>query len=84
MTTCVVGDTCCDGLSYLKEWLEREIPGIYIKSLQFGSSLFMDRWYSFFSNVSAQVEMVCDELSQDQKLNNGFNAVGFSQGGQFL
>lgn len=30
------------------------------------------------------IEMVCAELSKDTKLNNGFNAIGFSQGGQFL
>ena len=78
------GDTCCDGLTYLKHWLENEIPGIYIKSLQFGNSLFMDRWTSFFSSVNVQVEMACDELGLDPKLHEGFNALGFSQGGQFL
>ena len=27
---------------------------------------------------------VCRQLSADQKLTNGYNAIGFSQGGQFL
>ena len=36
----------------------------------------------FFSCI--QITEVCDMLSSDSKLANGFNAMGFSQGGQFL
>ena len=28
--------------------------------------------------------MVCQKVSTDDKLKNGYNAMGFSQGGQFL
>jgi hypothetical protein len=28
--------------------------------------------------------MVCDIIRNDTHLSNGFNAIGFSQGGQFL
>lgn len=28
--------------------------------------------------------MACDKIRADPKLENGFNAIGFSQGGQFL
>ncbi|KAL4712005.1 hypothetical protein ACJJTC_003672 [Scirpophaga incertulas] len=31
-----------------------------------------------------QVQYACDKLAQDPKLADGFNAIGFSQGGQFL
>lgn len=31
-----------------------------------------------------QVEEVCRQLGEDPKLANGYNAIGFSQGGQFL
>ena len=31
-----------------------------------------------------KVSEVCDMLATDAKLGNGFNAMGFSQGGQFL
>lgn len=30
------------------------------------------------------MEIACDNLGLDPKLNEGFNAIGFSQGGQFL
>ena len=33
---------------------------------------------------SCQIKQVCDKLASDPKLKNGYNALGFSQGGQFL
>lgn len=35
-------------------------------------------------NVNLQVENVCKQIAVDPKLTNGYNAVGFSQGAQFL
>mmetsp|Transcript_12552 Transcript_12552/g.21157 ORF Transcript_12552/g.21157 Transcript_12552/m.21157 type:complete len:333 (+) Transcript_12552:26-1024(+) len=43
-----------------------------------------DRRASFFGNVIEQIDLVCKELAQIPVLADGFNAVGFSQGGQFL
>ena len=31
-----------------------------------------------------QVDIVCQTLASDPKLKQGYNALGFSQGGQFL
>ena len=77
------------------------LPGLYVKSLQFGStpaivslfdpSLFnlspltmQDSYNSFFLDVNLQIAMACTDLSSDPKLKDGFNAIGFSQGSQFL
>lgn len=38
----------------------------------------------FFKNVNKQVEMVCEQLAEDSELADGYNAIGFSQGAQFL
>ena len=38
----------------------------------------------FLLNANTQVEMVCKKIASDPKLKNGYNALGFSQGGQFL
>jgi len=35
-------------------------------------------------NVNKQVDYVCAKLKNDTNLAKGFNAIGFSQGGQFL
>jgi len=39
---------------------------------------------SYFKNVNKQITEVCQMISEDDKLSDGFNAIGFSQGGQFL
>lgn len=35
-------------------------------------------------DVNEQVSMVCSQLAQDPHLKGGYNAMGFSQGAQFL
>jgi palmitoyl-protein thioesterase len=35
-------------------------------------------------NVNDQIDLVCQQLATDKKLQSGYNAIGFSQGGQFL
>lgn len=39
---------------------------------------------SFFMNVNLQVKEVCKQIAADPKLSDGYNAIGFSQGAQFL
>ena len=42
-----------------------------------------DEINGFFMNANKQISYVCDKLKKDSKLQAGYNAVGFSQGGQF-
>lgn len=35
-------------------------------------------------DVNEQVTAACSQLSQDPRLKGGYNAMGFSQGAQFL
>ncbi|XP_053123523.1 palmitoyl-protein thioesterase 1 isoform X2 [Hemicordylus capensis] len=81
-----MGDSCCnpESMGYIKKIVEEKIPGIYVLSLRIGSNLIEDMENSFFMNVNDQVELVCDKLAKDPKLRDGYNAMGFSQGGQFL
>ena len=79
-----MGDSCCNPLSLgrLKKTIEASIPGIYVASVEIGKTQEQDIYDSFFKNVNEQVDEVCRKLSQDPNLANGFNAIGFSQGGQ--
>ncbi|XP_060640601.1 palmitoyl-protein thioesterase 1 [Anolis sagrei] len=81
-----MGDSCCnpESMGYIKKIVEKKIPGIYVLSLKIGSNLIEDMENSFFKNVNDQVTLVCDILAKDPKLKGGYNAMGFSQGGQFL
>lgn len=81
-----MGDSCCNPLSMgaIKKMIEQDIPEIYVKSLMIGKTVLQDTENGFFMDVNKQVSVVCSQLAQDPKLKNGYNAMGFSQGGQFL
>ncbi|KAK3710177.1 hypothetical protein QZH41_010580 [Actinostola sp. cb2023] len=81
-----MGDSCCNPLSMgaIKGLIESKIPGIYVRSLMIGKNILEDTENGFLMNVNDQIDQVCDKLSKDTKLQNGYNALGFSQGGQFL
>ncbi|KAJ0003631.1 hypothetical protein NQD34_008729 [Periophthalmus magnuspinnatus] len=81
-----MGDSCCNPLSMgaIKKMIEEQIPGIYVLSLMIGKNVIEDTENGFFMEVNEQVAMVCEKLVQDPKLQGGYNAMGFSQGAQFL
>ena len=81
-----MGDTCCNPLSmgHLKKQIEGAVEGIYVSSLEIGGNIVQDELSGFFVNSNTQVEEVCKTVQGDPKLANGFNVMGFSQGGQFL
>ncbi|KAK0168978.1 hypothetical protein PV327_002734 [Microctonus hyperodae] len=81
-----MGDSCCFSFSLgkIKNILENEIPGVYVKSIKIGNDVVEDVINSYFKNVNEQINEVCRDLSNDVKLKSGYNAIGFSQGGQFL
>eukprot|EP00005_Dracoamoeba_jomungandri_P003747 CAMPEP_0174256150 /NCGR_PEP_ID=MMETSP0439-20130205/5388_1 /TAXON_ID=0 /ORGANISM="Stereomyxa ramosa, Strain Chinc5" /LENGTH=271 /DNA_ID=CAMNT_0015338631 /DNA_START=128 /DNA_END=943 /DNA_ORIENTATION=- len=81
-----MGDTCCNPLSLgrLQKLIEETLPGIYVYSIEIGPNQLEDQIAGFLGNSNSQIEGVCEKLRSDPKLANGFNAVGFSQGAQFL
>ncbi|XP_070555652.1 palmitoyl-protein thioesterase 1-like [Ptychodera flava] len=81
-----MGDSCCNPLSMgsIKSLVESLVPGVYVKSLMIGSNIISDTMNGFFMNANDQVTDVCKQLASDPKLKAGYNAMGFSQGGQFL
>ncbi|KRX68256.1 Aromatic-L-amino-acid decarboxylase [Trichinella sp. T9] len=81
-----MGDTCCNlgSLGAIISVLEREIPGIYVLSLRFGNTSTEDIENSYFGNVNKQISDVCNQIANDEHLQNGYHAIGFSQGSQFL
>jgi palmitoyl-protein thioesterase len=55
-----------------------------METLAFFIFMFQDIENGFFLNANKQVEEVCKQLADDPELKDGYNALGFSQGGQFL
>ncbi|XP_034105911.1 palmitoyl-protein thioesterase 1 [Drosophila albomicans] len=81
-----MGDTCCFpfSLGSIKKLIEEHTNGTYVRSLKIGGNLVLDYESGFFIHPNKQVDYVCKQLAQDEKLTDGYNAIGFSQGGQFL
>lgn len=81
-----MGDTCCNPLSMgrIKSLIEKNVSDIYVHSLEIGSSESSDSLNGFFMPVNDQIDLAYSIIKADPKLANGYNAMGFSQGGQFL
>lgn len=73
-----------NGMLELKTTLEQAYPGLYVHLISLADSDGSDRNRGVFGKVDDDVEQVCQELSSVKQLKNGFDAIGFSQGGQFL
>ncbi|KAJ7594746.1 palmitoyl-protein thioesterase [Mycena floridula] len=59
-------------------------PGIFIHSVYIDQDLKQDREAGFYGKINEQLELVAAQLANISELNGGFDALGFSQGGQFL
>ena len=68
----------------VKKMIQEEVPGVYVHSLELGGSITKDIEHGFFANVNELVYMACIKIQNDPELKNGYNAMGFSQGAQFL
>lgn len=80
----LLADPKTDSL-FIKEWIRNETSkDIYIKSVDLTINELDERTASVFVHPLKQIEQVCQEVMQDEKLKGGFNAIGMSQGGQFM
>ena len=59
-------------------------PGTYVHSIQIGKNERGDQINGYLGDVNRQIEEVCSKIAADEKLANGYHAIGFSQGGLFL
>ncbi|KAG0360877.1 hypothetical protein BG005_009712 [Podila minutissima] len=72
------------GMIELMQSIKDIAPEVFIHSVSLAESESDDQRAGFFGNVNNQLEIVCRQLKDIKELQRGFNAVGFSQGGQFL
>lgn len=81
------GDTCCFSFSLgsFKKFLSQTLgSNSYVNSIRIGNNLVDDFRSGYFVHPNTQIDMVCKMIAEDPKLKNGYNAIGFSQGSQFL
>lgn len=74
------------GLQETVDVVKSLYPNTYVKVIQLGDTGSADRQETFFGNVTEQLQRVCTDLAEDEILKSApaINALGFSQGGQFL
>ncbi|OOF94269.1 hypothetical protein ASPCADRAFT_19244, partial [Aspergillus carbonarius ITEM 5010] len=65
---------------------EKTNPGTYTHLIHLSPSSSADRQATFLGNLTTQITQICTQLASDPILSTApaINALGFSQGGQFL
>lgn len=81
-----MGDACCFpfSLGAVQKHLNDSLPGVHMLSIKIGNTVVDDVENSYFMHPNKQVELACEMIKSDPLLRKGYNAVGFSQGSQFL
>jgi len=81
-----MGDSCCNPLSmgWIAKYMAKKVPGLHVHALMIGDNVIQDTENGFFMNINKQIVLACERIQSDPALADGYNAVGFSQGGLFL
>ena len=82
----IVSSYKAEGLQSIGELLNDTIGNTTIYYIRLDEDPSADRTATFWGNVNLQVQKVCDDLASHPLLSkaSAINALGFSQGGQFL
>merc|ERR1719420_1625635 len=78
-----MGDSAA-GMKGIESILKENIEGVYVHRIMIGGNVIVDTESGFFRDTNRQVSEVCEMMANDPELQDGYNAIGFSQGGQFL
>ncbi|KAH8659191.1 Alpha/Beta hydrolase protein [Tricladium varicosporioides] len=82
-----LGDNyAADGLASVADLAESIHPGTFTYIIRLADDASADRTATFFGNLTQQIDQVCADLASHQILSTApaVDALGFSQGGQFL
>ena len=72
------------GMNQFMDEIRKIHPGIFIHSVYMDEDNSKDRQAGLYGNVNEQVAFAAEQLANITELADGFDAIGFSQGGQFL
>ncbi|KAF2472903.1 palmitoyl-protein thioesterase 1 precursor [Lindgomyces ingoldianus] len=75
-----------DGLKSVGDLANETNPGTFVYNIRLDEDPGSDRTATFFGNITLQIAQVCEDLASHPILSTApaVNALGFSQGGQFL
>lgn len=72
------------GMLRMKEIIQQLMPNTYVHSVYIDPNPTIDERRSLMGDANEEIDLVCLNLSYTPELQNGFGAIGFSQGGLFL
>merc|ERR1712042_108628 len=78
-----MGDSAA-GMKGIESILKENIEGVYVHRIMIGGNVIVDTESGFFRDTNRQIREVCRMIAENPELQQGYNAIGFSQGGQFL
>lgn len=82
-----LGDSyAADGIKQVGDLASAVNPGTFVYNIHLADSSTEDQRATFMGNVTVQLQKVCDDLAAHPILSTApaVDAIGFSQGGQFL
>ncbi|KAG2150414.1 Alpha/Beta hydrolase protein [Suillus clintonianus] len=80
-----LGDTYASpGMVRFENEVKEMHPGVFVHSIFIDEDPNVDQRATFYGNVNQQIVQVAQQLAEIPELSRGFDAIGFSQGGQFL
>lgn len=82
-----LGDNyAADGIASIGELADQVHPGIFVYNIRIDDDATKDRTASFLGNLTLHIDKVCEDLAAHPILSTApaIDALGFSQGGQFL
>lgn len=80
-----MGDSCFnDGMQHVTERISTRLGGVYSTCIPTGDSQTEDTNNGYFLNMDASVDVFAQKVRADPHLQNGFHAMGFSQGNNVI
>ncbi|KAF8332056.1 alpha/beta-hydrolase [Cantharellus anzutake] len=80
-----LGDSAnSEGMQAFAQLVRDVHPGLFVHSIYLEHTEDADQKAGWFGNIWEQLGIVSAQLSSIAELDDGFDAIGFSQGGQFL
>ncbi|KAI0344713.1 alpha/beta-hydrolase [Trametopsis cervina] len=73
-----------EGILDFMDAIREMYPGIFVHSVGLAESQDDDRRATFFGDVNLQIANATAQIQDIPELKGGFDAIGLSQGGQFL
>lgn len=73
-----------ESISSVNETIHKYIPNLEFYSIHVKEDSRQDQEAGIVGDCMTQIQQVCEQLADKEELKQGFNAIGFSQGGLFL